>query len=164
MCELFQKLSSSSTFTPRNLFEFVRNVSFTRNESHHNSYFQPALQSMQYSTISLSILFFFVYRSFRPLIDLFYWIILLEARLRNADGKLNGADANGSASFSNEAWWSDGNGGGASLGGPFNDIDDDEVCDVGVTGDVRSTLPWNAFDTFRMGELMSPVLGAVRRW
>lgn len=84
---------------------------------------------------------------------------MLDARLRSADGKLNGADANGSASFSSTACWSSGSRGGASLGGPFNDMDEEEVCDVGVTGDVKS-VPWNAFDTLRIGEFMSPAFGA----
>lgn len=77
--------------------------------------------------------------------------------LRKPDGKLNGAEANGSSEFSSFSSWDScgGRGGGASDGGPFNDMDDDDVWECCDIGEDRSwdgkTLP-----VFRIGEFSLP--------
>lgn len=56
-----------------------------------------------------------------------------------------------------------GKGGGASLGGPFNEIDDaDDVCDVGDSGEFTHA-DIEVFDAFRIGEPKSVPLFAANK-
>lgn len=93
---------------------------------------------------------------------------MLDARVRRAVGKLNGAIANGSSSweFSWLSIWR-GSCGGASHGGggplvnETEEADDNDVCDTGDIGDETTPAGIDEFDALRIGELISFPLGAA---